>query len=420
MSNDSRLHRCALRTRHHGLAGVALVLLLAGHPAHPSDEAVSRARAASEAGHYASAATMLEKHLAGAPNDVEARFLLARVLAWDERWADAIGQYDVLLAEHPDSVDYLHGKAQVLVWSGRPEEALPLLERARALAPDYESIWQLQTQALLAADGDDHRERASALTNEARRRFPDSVWPLWEEPAAPDDAGPDFPTEIEAGVSYESLNSGQSDWRSVYVEASRHLDARRSVYGVARSTDRFDDTDVELTAGGYLPVTDDWTTALEGSVAPGADILPRWSLSGRLQRPLARGFGLQIGMRHARYENDYTNLLSLTGDRYWGNAYVGYTLYASRLQGAGTNFSHQIRLDRYYGDRNRVGVLMAVGDETESVGGGRFVTDTTATFVVGGRHWFVPLWAVSWELIWHDQGDAYTRGGARVGVRHQF
>ena len=159
---------------------------------------------------------------------------------------------------------------------------------------------------------------------------------------------------------------------------------------------------------------------IEGSAAPGADVLPRWSLSGRLQRTLRSGFGLQVGLRHARYQDDYTNLASLTGDRYWGDYYAGYTLYASRLQGAGTNLSHQVRVDRYYGDRNRVGALVSIGDETESVGGGRFVTDTTATFVVGGRHWFMPLWALSWELIWHDQGDAYTRGGARVGLRRQF
>jgi YaiO family outer membrane protein len=388
--------------------------------AHASDDAVARARAAADAGDHASAVTMLEQHLVAAPDDIEARFLLARTLSWQDRWPESIQQYDILLVQHPDNVDYLYGKAQVLVWSGHPEDALPLLERARALAPEYESIWQLQSQALLAAAGEHHRERAAALSEEARRRFPDSVWPLWEDEESPVEPGPERTTEIEAGLSYESLDSGQSDWRSLYVEASRRLDQRRSVYGMARSTDRFDETDVEVIAGGYFPITDDWTAALEGSAAPGADVLPRWSLAGRLQRTLRSGFGLQVGLRHARYQDDYTNLASVTGDRYWGDYYAGYTLYASRLQGAGTNLSHQVRVDRYYGDRNRVGVLVSIGDETESVGGGRFVTDTTATFVVNGRHWFMPLWALSWELIWHDQGDAYTRGGARVGLRRQF
>lgn len=402
----------------------SLVLLLGADPLYGSDSnAISRARSAIDAGNRGSAVTMLEERLVAAPGDAEARFLLARVLSWLERWPESLHHYDVLLAEYPDSVDYLHGKCQVLVWSGRPAEALPLLERARTLAPEYESIWQLESQALLAAGGDAHRERALALSDEARKRFPDSLWPLWETdepPVADVGRGMLFTNELEAGIAYETLDSGQSDWRSIYLEGSRRLDERRSVYGVARSTERFDRTDYELIAGGYLPVTENWTTALEGSIAPGADVLPRWSVSARVQRALRSGFGIQIGGRHSRYENDYTNLASVTGDRYWGNYYAGYTLYAGRLQGAGTNFSHQVRFDRYYGDRNRVGLVVSTGDETESVGSGQFVTDTTFTFIVSGRHWFIPLWAVSWELLWHDQGDAYTRGGARVGLRRQF
>lgn len=145
-----RLLRSPLCT---AMLAAILVLIPVAHSLGADNGAVSRARMAIDAGNRGSAVTMLEQRVEAEPTDAEARFLLARVLSWLERWPESLQHYDLLLADSPDNVDYLHGKAQVLVWSGRPEQALPLLERARALAPEYESIWQLESQALLAAGG---------------------------------------------------------------------------------------------------------------------------------------------------------------------------------------------------------------------------------------------------------------------------
>jgi tetratricopeptide (TPR) repeat protein len=72
---------------------------------------------------------MLQQWLASNPEDQEARFLLARVLAWQEKHAEALEQYERLIKKEPDNGDYLKGKAM-----------LPAVMRPES--PDYPSKTQ--------------------------------------------------------------------------------------------------------------------------------------------------------------------------------------------------------------------------------------------------------------------------------------
>lgn len=63
---------------------------------------------------------MLQQWLASHPEDQEARFLLARVLAWQEKRAEARAQYELLLTNEPDNSDYRTGKRMLSV-PVRPE-----------------------------------------------------------------------------------------------------------------------------------------------------------------------------------------------------------------------------------------------------------------------------------------------------------
>lgn len=400
-------------------AGLGLILLFASPLASAVDDAVTDARAAIDRDDYPAAIAVLEQRLAEYPGDEEARFLLARTLAWSRRWDAAMARYDQLLGQSPDNADYLLGKGQVFVWSGRPAEALPLLERARSMAPDYEGVWRLESQALLAAGGAENRRRHDMLAAEARERFPDSRWPLWQETS---DSPPDFEpsSDYEVGYSFDSLDNGFDNWQSVYVEASHNPAPRQAYYVVIESIDRFSERESDFMAGAYLPLDEDWTLLVQGSVAPSASVLPEWSASAELQRRLTGGWGLRGGFRHAEYSDSRYELMNLGAERYWGNWQAAYTLYVGWPESAGTSVSHLGRLDRYYGARNRIGLLAGFGEESESVGQDRLLTSNTRTLGLTGRHWFNPVWAISWDVIWHRQGDVYNRGGVRVGLRRQL
>lgn len=400
-----------------------LPLLLLSVVAWGADNAVDQARAALDREDRAGAILILADRVQAEPGDQPARFLYARVLAWNGQRAAALVQYDELLYTSPDNADYLLGKAQVFYWDGAPQSALPLLEQARALAPDYEAVWQSEARALLAIGDTDSERRFAKLTEQARLRFPESRWPEWPKAAPLPVVTPaSLPARghVEAGGGYQDLDNGLPSWKTLYVNGSYRLAEDRTLYGQLRQTDRFNEKDHELQAGLVLPVLTAATLTVEGTGAPGADVLPRWSLFSELRLPLPRGYGVGAGWRHKNYEDSHLNLFTLIGEKYFGNYYAAWTTYISKLEGTDANFANQLRIDRYYMGDNRVGLLFAVGKETESVGQGRFVESDTLSIALTGLHRLTPQWSLTWDLIYHDQDDAYQRGGFRVGLRRQL
>ena len=91
-----------------------------------------------DARQFYQAADLLRQHLAQAPNDVESRSILARVLAWGRHYDASIAEYQALLIEHPERAADHAGYARVLTWSGHIEASLP--EFRRAIAEDSTDV----------------------------------------------------------------------------------------------------------------------------------------------------------------------------------------------------------------------------------------------------------------------------------------
>lgn len=246
--------------------------------------------------------------------------------------------------------------------------------------------------------------------------------PDYQQPAVPPRSGPEQPRlETEIGGSHETLTRGLPDWSSVYLDASYELKARHTLYGGVRHTRRFGLDDDEIYGGIYYPLADAWTGVLEGSLSPTHEVLARYSAYGQLLRSLPHGFLVGAGLRHTEYTAAAVNMLVLSVERYWGAFRGAYTLYASRLDGAGTTSSHRFQLNYYYGERSNVGISYTTGKESENVGPPRgIITTDVENWTLSGRHWLTRGWAVTYDLVMHEQGNLYRREGFRLGVRHLF
>ena len=78
------------------------------------------------------------------PNLEEAQMLLGSIFARDNRFADALGQYDAVLQQNPDNVAALAQKGSALKTLGRQDEAIQCLRRCMELDSSFgEAAWSL-------------------------------------------------------------------------------------------------------------------------------------------------------------------------------------------------------------------------------------------------------------------------------------
>ena len=194
--------------------------LCAAQPALPAAGLLDEARTAVKSERLDQAEQLLRQQLLRQQHDDEARFLLARVLAWQGKRGEAHIEYDALLKAHPQNADYLLGKAQTLVWDGQPAQALPLLQHARRVAPRYEDVWRLQIAALIAV-GDEYRLRqARTIQAMAAERFPKSDWRVaGANPAAPAPPPASLPAQLAIGPSMPPVSDSVSRLTSTYLVA---------------------------------------------------------------------------------------------------------------------------------------------------------------------------------------------------------
>jgi tetratricopeptide (TPR) repeat protein len=84
---------------------------------------------------YGRALDELQLLLKAKPNEFDALLLQAQIYSYQARWKDSLRVYNAALQIRPADRDALTGKAQVLVWSGEPAAARPLLENLRKRDP---------------------------------------------------------------------------------------------------------------------------------------------------------------------------------------------------------------------------------------------------------------------------------------------
>lgn len=424
------------RNRTQGLSGsryvsLALLVLICMPPASTRAAEFSEVATASDAftaydaarnavsrQDYARAESLLAQWLSSYPDDAPARFLRARVLAWNGQRSASLEEFETLLQTYPSNTDYMLGKARVLLWDGRPAEAADCLQDARRLQPEYQDLWKLELRALRASDEPLAKQRGQALMLEAKHRFPEASWVADESDH--DASASTRYLQISAGLVHEYLSDGLPDWSSVSLLADYHFDARRVLYTHFRQVDRFNKIDNELLAGVIVPAGSNWLSAFEVTISRGAEVLPRYSTAVRLGRAFAGGWGMGFEFRHASYAKTYSDAGSLSIDQYWRSWRFAYRISTGKAEDAQRTVTHAFRTDYYYRDMSMVGLSLVTGKESESAGLGRLVTTDVAAASLLGLHWFARNWALRWRVGYHQQGKLYHRVGIDVALRHRF
>ncbi len=221
-------------------------------------------------------------------------------------------------------------------------------------------------------------------------------------------------------TSYERLTHGYAPWRSVTLDVSKKLAARRVLYGSVSATERFALRDQQFTGGVYFPLGQRWLAQVEASASPSHRVQARWSAFGQLGRELGRGWVAHAGFRHSAYNRTSANLSTVTLERYWRKYRAAYTLFVSQQPGTGVATSHSVQANYYYGERHSIGMTVAAGQELTNLGPRGLLRSEARGVALTGRHWMNAHWALSYDVNWNRQGDIYSKKGMSIGLRYYF
>lgn len=387
-----------VRARGGGRAALALALLACVPGAFACDE-VLRARVATE------------------PANTDLRHELAQSCSRAGRPADALAQYDTLLAAHPDNPDWLLGKGQALVALGRPREALVPLGRARAVAPGYEDVWRANVAALEAAQDQDG---ALALAREAGRAFPQAAWPSDKQAAIGRARLIERGTRVSLNLSYEDLSGGRPSWQAATLLVDHPLTGTQRVLAGVNVEERFDTQDEQFTLAFVDRIGEAWSWGVTADITPDAEVLPEWNLAAEVGRTLPGNRSVALRARHASYAAVDVDSLAATVEQYFATFRAAYTLTASRPDGIPEQYGHALRIAHDYDDRSHVTLALGYGDEAETVAPGVVQVTRNRSVSLHGTHWRSAAWGFSWEAGWHEQGDLYDRVRLRLGLEHRF
>jgi len=115
--------------------------------------------------HLDVALVLVDERLKQNGADLEARFWRGRLLAWQGEWAAAEFEYELVLEHAPNDSDVLAALADVLRWQKRSDDALVIIDRARAIAPIQPEILLRRARILhgLGRDAEAQRQYREIL-----------------------------------------------------------------------------------------------------------------------------------------------------------------------------------------------------------------------------------------------------------------
>ena len=384
-----------------------------------ADSSYAQANLAVSNKDFKQAETLLSRHLQQQPNDIEARFLLARVLSWQEKWTDAMAAFNNLLAEQPDNTDFLLARANTQEWMGHRKEALRDLENARQLSPDYSEIWRTEILYLSRENTPEASSQAILLANEARQKFPEENWQrsliIKETKIVKSNS-----YAVQASYGHDELSNNRSPWEITSLKLFMQTPEKHFAHLQLDQIERFDLDDWQIGGSYALPFAHSWYFYAGATYSPTHKVIANRMLNTKISKSFANGLNLHAGVSHAKYTETSNKQLYLTGEYYWSDFRAAYTYRLIDVENAGTGDNHNIQFNKYYDSISFIGALIAKGQDIEYDGTANPPISDVLTFSIYGRHAFQPRWSLLYSITYHQQGDFYNRNGFVLGLRFDF
>jgi len=351
---------------------------------------------------------------------VQQQFQTARQLAFDGDYRAAIDIYRQLLALQADNVDYLLGLGQALVWNKQEAQAIPYLNTAVALAPDYEQIYQVLFHAYTATN---NREQAETIRLAAQERFRQ---PAWTHEVTDTSTLPSTTSyKLHLANQVEILGNDRNDWRYTTLGMNARFSNNRQLGINLLHTEKFQLNDTTVSIYGNYPLTSNWMLHAVIDYSPTHKVMPHGVGYVQLGYNFNNGWGLLAGGKLARYTESSVRTADLTVEYYIASLRLAYTVVFSDASDAGNANNHRLQIGYYLDSGSNIQLSFTSGDEVEkTTGSDRIIRTGIETIALWGEtrlhdRWGI-LYAAGYRGLQPDQLKKTSRKFASLGVSYFF
>jgi YaiO family outer membrane protein len=171
---------------------------------------------------------------------------------------------------------------------------------------------------------------------------------------------------------------------------------------------------------GAFSLGEQWSARWARAQSPGSAVFQSHSMSGQVDRALADGWGLGVGLRRNDYLRNATLALTISAEKQWGEVRGSYTLLSGLSDGHSAE-SHRLGLSYRHDQRNSWSLALSAGRDPDQFGALRGLSPAEVhNWSLGGQHRLSGALAVTYGLVSGTQGGQMPRSGLRLGLRHDF
>ena len=253
---------------------------------------------------------LVNQRLVIAPADMEARGWRGRLLAWEGQWAAAEAEYRSVLAQVPNDTEIAGGLADVLLWQGRPKDALSVIDHARELDPTQPEILLRRARILQVL------ERTSEARNQYRellRLNPENQ----EAKTGLASLAAENKHELRIGSDASTFNyTGHAQDEALFVTS--HWTSRCTTAFAAGSYQRFGQYASEFLGSSSFRITGNDSLTIGAAAANHQSIIPRneaffeYGHGWRFSTRQVKGLEVSYQQRWWWYEGAHVLTLSST------------------------------------------------------------------------------------------------------------
>jgi len=417
------------------------------------DALIKQAMQLRDQGNMAAAEPLLRQAQSLAKDKSEASYLLGMVMAFQQKYGDALEVLDAALKVKPDDTELQLGRATVLSYQGVYQEAAGAVDAVLAKQPNNTEALTLAgriayyqkrpvvaeqrfNQALSLDSGNldallglydsymqqGQSDKARLYLDRAARIAPNHIDVKSRQQPEQYNALPHH--QISTGYSRSTINSpGLDNWHDRFIEY-RHLQADgNQQYLRVEHNDRFGTNDTMVEAGLALQQKSRLPLEVAVGVTPNYQFMPHWF--GRVQgnTPLTDGSGdfgtvLLTGLfQYSSYANGDTKRVQLGLEYYLPHTDIWLTpnIGEVRDQNGVYTFAWGLGANWQLGGTTRIGASYSNAPETENL----ITTDSKNTSV----YWRLNLGTsfvlyLTWSQFKRE--NSYTRKSVDATLQYSF